>query len=73
VLTGKSLIASLVVAGDSGHKLLRITLMGCAHFGQEVVSIASTQCRRHTPVVQDLKLTISSDSVAEAKVLTLRF
>ncbi len=73
VLTGKSLIAPLVVAGDSGHELLGISFVGCFDFGQEVGSVAAAQCRSHASAVQDLKLTISPDAVAKPEVLAARF
>jgi len=73
VLTGKSLIAPLVVARDSGHELLCISFIDCFNFGHEVSRVAATQRRRNASVVQDLKVPILPDAVAEPEFMAVQF
>lgn len=68
MLACETLVATLVVARDAGHELLRVRLVTGLDLGEKVYGIAGPECGGHTSEVQDLHVPVLSGSTGETKV-----
>ena len=66
--TGKTFVATLVVAGKTGHELLRIWTCWVRCLSHKLHGISAAQCGCDASVVQDFNVAVLSTAVAETKI-----
>lgn len=62
---GKTLIAVLVIPGDTRHQLLSVRVARLRHFREELLSRRAAQRGGKRPMVQDLNFTVLARTKAK--------